>query len=39
MAYGRVGLNTTSYKSHDLGVVYGLGLQKDLNKNWGIRGE
>lgn len=40
MAYGRVGLNAVKYKKHVYsGVVYGLGLQKELNKNWGIRGE
>ncbi|MES2217911.1 MAG: hypothetical protein V4501_05835 [Pseudomonadota bacterium] len=40
MAYGRAGLNMSKYKNHVwLGQVFGLGLQKDLNKNWGVRGE
>jgi hypothetical protein len=42
MAYGRLGLNTYSYKGHfsDFDkVVYGLGLHKEIDKNWGVRGE
>jgi hypothetical protein len=41
MAYGRAGVKTSYYQGHIgyLAPVVGVGLQKEINKNWGVRGE